>query len=497
MGSSMALIAAYLTDSEVLALLLHITIVAVVHIRVIMMRPEPGVALAWLLIVTVAPGIGVVVYLLFGERRIGRKRAARIDALRTEYEEWFESLLAYGVTEIDWSRHPSATEMLSKLGETTVGIPTLKGNELELFSDTEEILRAIIADVEAARSTIHMAFYIWHPGGTADEVVDALVRAAERGVRCRVLLDHLGSSTWLRSEHRKRLEAAGVSIVVALPVGMWRSLFARGDLRLHRKIVVVDGEVAFTGSMNLVDPRYFKAESGVGEWVDAMTRIQGPCVEALLATLLSDWQLETGEDVQALVATSDMKRIEPRGGADVQVIPSGPGVGRTADAILQMLVRMIYAAHREVLITTPYFVPDASMLRALRSAAGQGVRVVLIVPAKVDSFFVRYASRSYYGDLLEAGVEVYKYEGGLLHTKSIVVDGRMSNFGTVNLDMRSLWLNYEVSLFVYDEDFGTRLRALQMSYLEECRRVAPEGWQARPATTRLVENSARLVSPLL
>jgi cardiolipin synthase len=484
-------------DLDTLALLVHLSIVGLIHVRVIMMRPEPGVALAWLLIVTLVPALGVLVYLLFGERRIGRRRAQRIDALRTRYEGWFETHLASGVTEIDWARHQSAGEQLDRLGKATAGIPTMRGNRLEIFSDTQEILRAIIADVERARSTIHMAFYIWHPGGTADEVVDAVVRAAERGVRCRILVDHLGGGEWLRGEHRKRLVAAGASVAAALPAGLWRSLFARGDLRLHRKIVVIDGELAYTGSMNLVDPRYFKAESGVGEWVDAMARIEGPCVEALLGVLLSDWQLETGEDPEHLIATSDMQRIQPLGGADVQVIPSGPGAGRVADTILQMLVRMIYAAREELVITTPYFVPDVSMLRALRSVAAQGVRVVLIVPAKVDSLLVRYASRSYYADLIEAGVEILKYESGLLHTKSITVDGRLSMFGTVNLDMRSLWLNYEVSLFVYDEDFGGRLRALQEAYVAECVPVVAEEWSRRSAPARLVENSVRLVSPLL
>lgn len=484
-------------DTEILAVLIHVVVVVTIHVRVVMMRPEPGVALAWLLIVTVAPGIGLLTYLAFGERRIGRRRAARIEALRVKVESWFEQLLAAGVTEIDWSRHPPPTEQLNRLGKATVGVPTLKGNDLRLISDTEEILRAIIEDVDAARSTVHMAFYIWHPGGTADEVVDALVSAAERGVRCRVLVDDLGSGRWLRTDHRRRLVAVGVEVVAALPVGLWRALFARGDLRLHRKIVVVDGKVAYAGSMNLVDPRYFKAESGFGRWVDAMARIEGPCVEALLGTLLSDWQLETGEDVERLIATSDMQRIEPAGAADVQVVPSGPGFGRTADALLQMLIRMVYAARREIVITTPYFVPDASMLRALRSAASQGVQVVLILPAKNDSILVRYASRSYYADLLEAGVEIRTYEGGLLHTKSITVDGRLSMFGTVNLDMRSLWLNYEVSLFVYDEDFGARLRALQESYLVDCGRVIADDWLARPATVRLLENSLRLVSPLL
>jgi len=462
-----------------------------------MMRPAPGVALAWLLIVTLVPLVGVTLYILFGERRIGRRRASRIAVLRTAYEEWFEDLHADPITQVDWSRHPQLCRDMNELAKATLGIPTVLGNELTLLSDTQEILRAIIRDVDAAVTTVNLEFYIWHPGGTADEVVDAVVRAAERGVTCRILVDALGSAAWWATEHPKRLREAGVALRRALPVALWRSFFARGDLRLHRKIAVFDGEIAYTGSLNLVDPRHFKEESGVGEWVDAMVRIRGPAVEPLLGVLLSDWQLETGEPVSELVEGAGMRRLTPVGTSDVLVFPSGPGSGKMQDGILQMLVKTIHVAQKEIVITTPYFVPDASMLLALRAAAAQGVHVTLIVPAKVDSILVRYASRSYFVDLMQAGVEIQQFSGGLLHTKSITIDGRGAMFGTVNLDMRSLWLNYELTLFVYDDDFGKRLRDLQQGYLADCTRVDPEAWLARPAHKRFVENTFRLVSPLL
>lgn len=478
-------------------LVLHVLIVLAVYIRVIMKRPAPGVALAWLMIVSVLPGLGITLYLFFGERRIGRTRAQRIESLRPAYEAWFEDVITDEITDVDWTRHPANAESMHRLGKATVGMPTMRGNSLRLHADTQEILHAIIADVEAAKRTVHMAFYIWHPGGTADLVVDAVVRAAERGVRCNILVDGLGSKTWWRSPQRKRLQKAGVTVLEAMPVALWRSLFARGDLRLHRKIVVIDAEVAYTGSMNMVDPRFFKQGSGVGEWIDAMARVEGPAVEGLLGTLLSDWKLETGEEVEALIKSSGLKRLPLVGSEDVQVFPSGPHQSRTEDAILQMLLKLIYAAEREIIITTPYFVPDESMLRALRSAAAEGVRVELILPAKVDSLLVRYSSRSYFIDLMQAGVRIQQFSGGLLHTKSITVDGCLSMFGTVNLDMRSLWLNYEVSLFVYGEVFGKALRELQQSYLEECELVDLDIWMQRPGGVRFLENTARLVSPLL
>jgi cardiolipin synthase len=266
-------------------------------------------------------------------------------------------------------------------------------------------------------------------------------------------------------------------------------------LRLHRKIVVIDGDVAWTGSMNLVDPRFFKQDAGVGEWIDAMVRIQGSAVAALATTMVGDWVLETGELAVDVFRSAGLQLVEPDGPADVQVVPSGPG--QTEDGLLQMILALINAAERELVLTTPYLVPDDSLLRALRGAAGRGVKVRLIVPENVDSFLTRYASRSYYDDLLDIGVEIYMYRGGLLHTKSITADDSISMFGTVNLDMRSFWLNYEVALFIYDREFALQLRQLQQSYLDDSDRLDSAEWEQRSFGNRFLENALRLVSPLL
>ncbi len=340
-----------------------------------------------------------------------------------------------------------------------------------------------------------MEFFIWNAGGTADEVLEAVIRAAERGVTCRLLVDALGAASWWKGRQPQRLRDAGVHLQAALPVGVFRALFGRTDLRLHRKIVVIDDKTAWTGSMNLVDPRFFKQEAGVGEWVDAMVRVQGAVVASLAATVIGDWTLETGEPLRDLIESSGLHLVEPQGSADIQVVPSGPG--QTGDGLLQMLLALINAAHEELVLTTPYLAPDDALIYALRGAAGRGVKVTLIVPQKVDSFLTRYASRSYYDELLEIGVEIYLYRGGLLHTKSITVDGAMSMFGTVNLDMRSLWINYEVSLIVYEPTFAVELRALQQSYIDDSDRLDPAVWSTRKFGPRFLENTLRLVSPLL
>jgi len=320
--------------------------------------------------------------------------------------------------------------------------------------------------------------------------------AATRGVTCRVLLDAMGSGKFLKSLWVPRLKESGVEIAVALSVSPVRMLFVRFDLRLHRKIVVIDDKIAYTGSFNLVDPRFFKQESGVGQWVDAMARIEGPAVLTLNAVFMWDWEVETGRDLKPLPDPAKMAIDANQGlGACVQVVPSGPG--RAGDSIHQLLLMSMYAARKELSLTTPYFVLDEAITSALLSAARRGIAVTLILPEKNDSRLVHYTCRSHFDELLEAGVRIFGFKGGLLHTKSAVVDREISLFGTVNLDVRSFWLDFEVTLCVYDSQFAERLLALQQKYIEDSVAVDPDAWRRRPATERFSENLARLCSPLL
>ncbi|MEM7145078.1 MAG: cardiolipin synthase [Verrucomicrobiota bacterium] len=474
---------------------LHIVITIVIAVRVIMRRPGPGVALAWVAVVAILPYIGALFYLLFGEVRISKRRAQRIAERKGHYEELVEWGIAEGLANVDWSKHPPQAAGMDRLGRAAVGFPTVTGSTDELFSDTGEVLDAIARDVDAAERSVLMEFYIWNEGGKADDVLEALIRAAKRGVKCRVLVDAVGGRPWWKGKQPKRLREAGVQLRAALPVGLYRLLFARTDLRMHRKIVVIDGKVAWTGSMNLVDPRFFKQEANVGEWVDAMARMEGTVVGPLSLVMLGDWMNECGETIHEALQDLGHENVRPKGTGDMQVVPSG--VGETNDGLLQMLLATINSAEEELILTTPYFVPDDSMLRALRGAAGRGVKVDLIVPEKVDSVLTRYASRSYYDELMETGVRIQQYRGGLLHTKSITADRRISMFGTVNLDMRSLWINYEVALFVYGTEFGEHLHALQASYIEDSVVLDPDEWEKRSRRERLMENTFRLVSPIL
>ena len=475
--------------------IVHIAVIIVIAVRVIMRRPARGVALAWLLLVSVFPIGGAVVYMLVGERRISPRRTREIDTLRIDYRRISIEEIPTRLTEVDWSRHLPAAKGLDRVGRYLVGSPTVHGSRFTLLSNTLDILNAISRDIDAAQTSIVMEFYIWTKGGTADEVVEALIRASARGVHCRVLVDALGSRPWWKCDQPRRLREAGVQLIEALKVGVFRTVVGRADVRLHRKIIVIDGRIAWTGSMNLVDPRYFKQDAGVGEWVDAMVRLEGAAVVPLGIVMIGDWVLETGEAMHDVIVSAGLHLARPEGDADIQVIPSGPGL--TDDGLLQMLLGIVNAAESELVITTPYLVPDDSLILALRGAAARGVKVSIILPEKVDSVLTRYASRSYYDELLDIGVMIYLYRGGLLHTKSITADRALSMFGTVNLDMRSLWLNYEVALFVYDSEFASALLELQQSYIAQSERLDPAAWATRPFRERFIDNTLRLASPLL
>lgn len=485
----------FLTHPSTLFIIAHALVLAGLGVRVIMRRPTTGVALAWLFLIASIPGVGALAYLLVGEKRIGKERTRRIGLLKESFVELSKTLTDRGLTDVDWNRHPSEARGMDLMGKLMIGLPTVSGTRGHLFGDTHEILKRIAADVAEARNSVLMEFYIWNEGGLADEVLEAVLGAAKRGVTCRLLIDGLGASAWWKGGQPQRLRDAGVLLRVALPVGFVRLLFGRNDVRVHRKIVIIDDLIAWTGSMNMVDPRFFKQDANVGEWVDAMVRAEGSVVAPLALTMIGDWTLETGESVRDVARDAGFDNVSKTGGVDVQIVPSGPG--QTEDGLLQMLLSVVNSAREELVLTTPYFVPDDSLLRAIRGAAARGVKVSMIVPEKVDSLLTRYASRSFYDELMDCGVRIFLYRKGLLHTKSINADRRISMFGTVNLDMRSIWINYEVAAFVYGQEFGDELHALQQSYIDDSDHLDPTEWARRSNFQRFLENAFRLTSPVL
>ncbi len=466
-------------------------LVAGVTLRVVLKRRAVSVSLAWLMIIYIIPVFGIICYFLFGELNLGKKRAERAKQMFTPYGEWFNQLH-------DCQAHlpelmsPQITK-IDDLCNHRMSIPALCGNTLSLQRFPNEILRSIIKDIDNSNHHIRAVFYIWHNGGLVDAVGNALIRAAKRGVEIQILLDSAGSYRFFKSHWIQMMELEGIRVIQALGVSPWRLFLRRLDLRQHRKIIVIDDNVAYTGSMNMVDPAFFKQNAGIGQWVDVMVRITGPTVNILSAIHAWDWEVETGDrqlpTLPECIIASEDKALP------IQVVPSGPGMPE--NLIQQVLTLAINQATKSVSITTPYFVPSDELLEEFRMTAQRGVTVELIIPKKNDSLMVQWASRAYYDELLDAGVRIYEFDGGLLHTKSVVVDGLYCLVGTVNIDMRSLWLNFELTLAVDNRDFTLEMVELLESYKALSTRVDKAQWNGRSMRYRFLERVFYLFSPLL
>lgn len=463
--------------------------------RILTVRHPHAVALAWLLLALLVPVLGVVLYFMVGERRLGRRWIERAESGRAGFSQRYEAV-ALG-HRVDPDVLAPVARAPARLAESLAGVPVMSGHDVRLIAGSEAFFDALIADVECCRHQCTLEFYIWHEGGRVLELVEALVRAAARGVRIRALMDGLGSRPFLRSASARRMRAAGIEVIAILPASWLRLVVARVDLRDHRKLAVLDERIAYAGSANLADPRHYKLEAGLGPWVDAMLRIEGPA-SAMLETISQAMAAVQLEQPMAGAASGLPARDGqdlPAGSVQLQPYPSGPGFA--THHVESVILTAIYCAQREIAITTPYFAPGESVITALRAAARRGVAVTLILPLRCDSLLVHYASAAYFAELLAAGVRIERFEGGLLHTKSMVIDQSFAMFGTLNFDLRSFHLNFELSILIYSQPLAQGLLRLQAAYLRDCHRLDEIQWQDRPWWRRLAENSAQLALPLL
>lgn len=478
-----------------LAVVLSVTtVVAVLLDR----RCRSQSAVSWVLLVIVAPLVGPIVYWIFGKAWLSAKRERSYRAVvearrevRLRGEAGGSARVMRAAREavldaLDADQRHLAVQAASISGDFPVG-----GNDIEIFEEADDLFERMAADIDAAQQHVHIEFYIALDDPTSERVFAALERAAQRGVECRLLLDGLGSWGFLGGERHAQLLAAGVRVVEALPVGLVRRSFGRIDLRNHRKIVVIDRAIGYIGSHNLA-AKDFKVKEKYAPWIDATMRVRGAVANDLQKIFVEDWYLETDESLMHFVGDSVRDGSTP---AMAQVLGTGPATYESA--MPQLILSLVHLAEEEVVLTTPYFVPDEPSLAALLTAARRGVRTVLVVPEDNDSLLVKLASRKFYQRLLEAGVEIWHYRGGLLHAKTIVADGKTCLMTSANLDRRSFELNLEASLVVYDAETSRRLRAVQERYLAKSTRLDARAWYARPAWRRLIENAVGLLAPLL
>ncbi|WP_157583306.1 cardiolipin synthase [Plantibacter sp. H53] len=466
-------------------------IIRVVAVIVVPRNRRPTAGMAWLLAIFLIPYIGVIAFLLIGNPKLPRARRRKQYDINVYIRQTTRDLVKANLT----SNAPAWFRSVVTLNRNLGSMPLQGGNTASLIGDYEASLHAMAEEVDRAEQFVHVEFYILTCDRTTKPFFDALERAVARGVTVRVLLDHFAS--WRTPDYKhtlKRLTTMGAQWALMLPLQPFKGKFQRPDLRNHRKMVIVDGAVAYMGSQNMIDRSYNKPgniKRGL-QWQELMTRVEGPGVAGINTIFLSDWYSETGDVLSHEVGLLDAR---PVGDLELQVVPSGPGFD--GDNNLKLFLTLIYAAQRRIVITSPYFVPDESLLAAVTTAVQRGVPVDLFVSEIGDQAMVWHAQRSYYEALLRAGVRIFQYPAPyILHAKHFTIDDDVAVIGSSNMDMRSFGLNLEVSLMVRGREFVQEMRGVEDGYREISKELTLAEWLKQPLRSTVLDNLARLTSAL-
>ncbi len=511
--------------------LLWILVVAVdlaIRIAAIIVIPrnrKPSSAMAWLLAIFLIPFIGILFFLLLGSPKLPAARRAKQTRITAMIAEAVRELPP-GTLE-QRAAWPTWFSSVVRMNEHLTAIPIAGGNALTLFDDYEGTIAAMAADIDTATRYVHVEYYIVSFDETTKEFFRAMEDAVRRGVKVRVLLDHIAS---IRAAGHDRtfaeLDRIGVEWSFMLPVQPLKGKYQRPDLRNHRKIVVVDGRLGYAGSQNLIDRTYNSPKNlkrGL-KWQELVTRVQGPAVTALNVVFLSDWYLETDElltpgtlagpvepepavpeqAVPVAVGASAAPVPAPvparlvaeaTGSLFCQVLPSGPGY--EGENNLRLFLALLFSAQRRIIITSPYFVPDEAMVYGITSACERGVEVQLFVSELGDQGPVFHAQRSYYAELLQAGVRIFRYPAPyILHAKHVSIDDDVAVIGSSNMDIRSFLLDCEVLLLVHGESFVADMRGIEAKYRDISKELTLEEWNAEPLRSTVLDGLARLTSAL-
>lgn len=461
----------------------------VIHIAVIVRAillegREPLARAAWLLLLLPLPGLGTILYLLFGEPWISkgfRERARRAH----------EDLLPYAPQPAAPSDRTSTTDNAFRTGEAASRWPAVPGNTATVAPDADTAIEMIVADIDAAHATVHLSFYIWLGDHNGMKVVEAVCRAARRGVTCRIVADAIGSHAMTRSRDWTRMREAGARLCASLkaPLGLGFLAGHRIDLRNHRKIVVIDGGVTWCGSQNCADPAFLPKRK-FAPWVDILIRYEGPVARQAELIFASAWTTETGEDLRAEMAHAP----PPPQAGGFTAIAVGTGPLSPRGAMTDMFVAILAVARERVTITTPYFAPDPPLIAAIVAAARRGVDLSIVFPRRNDNRIVGAIARAYYPVLARAGVRIFEFRGGLLHAKTLIADGSLGLVGSANMDRRSLDLNFENNIVFDSADLAAQVTAHQRTWLAASDEIDRGGVAARPLSRRFVDNLLTMVA---
>jgi cardiolipin synthase A/B len=470
-------------------------IIAIILLFIVPVNRKPSSATAWLLLVFLLPYFGLVLFLLLGSPKLSKRRRAEQHTM----SELISKLVAEASTQPELAalltpEIPPRDAPFVNLNASLGHLPAIAGNAVELLPEYNAVFARIAADIETAQHFVHVEYFATSRDEETEGIFAALERAASRGVKVRLLMDHLGSRKYPHFKTmQERLTAAGIEHHITLPLHFFGANYTRIDLRNHRKIVVIDGQTGYTGSQNLIRRNYFRKDAIYYD--ELVARIRGPVVAELEAAFATDWYSESGVLLTRQNAPEVAIDLQAAGEVLCQILPSGSGFEDENN--LKLFTALIHAAHHRLVITNPYFVPDDALLTALTSAAQRGVEVTLVNSEASDQFLVSHAERSYYEELLKAGVKLYRYKAPiLLHSKHITIDDDIAVIGSSNMDIRSFLLNLEVTLICYAPSVVAALRQVEARNLSRCNAVTLQEWKTRSTREKFYENVSRLTAAL-
>lgn len=467
-----------------------IAIIAAVYIAA---NRKPSSAIAWIMAIVFIPFIGILFFLLIGNWRLPqhrRDKQAHVSQIFIERTEGLH-LASHADKWPDWL--PSIVTMNRTLG----ALPMVGNNTAELYPDYLGSIQAIADSIDTATSYVYVEYFILVDDETTKPIMDALERACARGVKVKVLSDHVAQFSYPnRKETVARFKAMGAEYLPMLPLQPFKKHWRRPDLRNHRKLVVIDGTLGYIGSQNLIVDHYHQKkniERGL-HWKELVAKIDGPAVREIQAVFVTDWYSECGELLLPEAGSVHVGELD-RAKLDMQMVPSGPSFEN--DNNLKLFAALFQNARHRISVTSPYYVPDESIQMALVTAGARGLDVELFVSEVSDQFMVYHAQRSYYEELLRAGVKIYAYAAPtILHAKHLTIDDDVSVIGSSNMDIRSLSLHMEMMMLVHGKDFCDQMREVEDSYRANSKQIRLEEWLQRPAGEKVFDNLMRLTSSL-
>lgn len=450
-------------------------------------RRKPTAATAWLLLIFTIPFLGTLLFVAIGHSKLSKARRNKQTAITNILHAYTAELERAHLTQ----QAPAPYDGAASLATSLTGLAPTASNAVSLLTGYDEIIEDIIEKINTATHYIYVEFYILALDTTTEPFFEALEAAKKRGVDVYVLFDAWGSRKFPQfKKMMQRLDSATTAWHKVLPISLIPKKYNRPDLRNHRKIVVIDNTAAYIGSLNMIDKTYHRKDTI--SYIELMARLEGPSVNALATIFASDWYSETGKALSDFMKNATIAR---KGSVPVHIVPSGPGYPYQNN--LKTFVSLIYTARKSIVITNPYLVPDESLLSALISAAKRGVHVSILNSEAMDQWMVGHAQRSYYAELLEAGVHIYLYKKPqLVHEKHFAIDESVAVIGSSNLDIRSFELNLECVVIAYDAVTAKQLTTRHAALLKKSTKVHLATWRKRRGWKNLLDSIARLSSAL-